>query len=146
MKPSAPREIRGEFNSIYHSKDSYHRTSHYPTLSAEVASCRGRDLVSWDWIGEFGRTPTITKAEGGGRDHWPDCFSIVLAGGGVRGGTVYGSSDKRGAYPDSDPVSSGDLAATLFWRFGLDPTTLIHDRLGRPIRIGEGEPVRSLFC
>ncbi len=97
------------------------------------------------WLGEFGRTPSITKAEGGGRDHWPDCFSIVLAGGGVKGGLVHGSSDKRAAYPETDPVSTGDLAATLLWRFGLDPAELIYDRLGRPIRAGEGEPVRSLF-
>jgi uncharacterized protein (DUF1501 family) len=97
------------------------------------------------WIGEFGRTPTVTKAEGGGRDHWPDCFSVVLAGGGVTGGSVYGTSDKRGAYPDSYPVSCGDLAATLFWRFGLDPASEIHDRIGRPVRIGTGEPVRKLF-
>lgn len=97
------------------------------------------------WIGEFGRTPTVTKAEGGGRDHWPDCFSVVLAGGGVRGGSVHGSSDKRAAYPDSDPVSCGDLAATLFWRLGLDPASEIHDRIGRPIRVGEGEPIRKLF-
>lgn len=97
------------------------------------------------WIGEFGRTPTITRAEGGGRDHWPDCFSAVLAGGGAKGGLVYGSSDKHAAYPTADPVSSGDFAATLFWRFGLDPARLIHDKLNRRIRIGEGEPVRKLF-
>jgi len=97
------------------------------------------------WLGEFGRSPTVTKAEGGGRDHWPDCFSMVLAGGGVRDGYVHGTSDKRGAYPETDLVSSGDLAATLFWRFSLDPASVIHDRLGRPIRVGEGEPVRRLF-
>ncbi|HEY3962980.1 MAG TPA: DUF1501 domain-containing protein [Planctomycetaceae bacterium] len=97
------------------------------------------------WIGEFGRTPRITSAPGGGRDHWPDCFSMVLAGGGVKGGFVHGSSDKLAAFPDSDPVSTGDLAATLFWRFGLDPASLIHDRLGRPIRVGEGEPILKLF-
>ena len=73
-------------------------------------------------LAEFGRTPRINKT--GGRDHWPDCYSIVLAGGGVKGGLTYGASDKMGAYPASDPVTPGDLAATLFWAFGLDPATV----------------------
>jgi len=118
-------------------------------FSALIEDLESRGLLDSTlivWIGEFGRTPTITKAEGGGRDHWPDCFSIVLAGGGVNGGMVYGNSDKHAAYPTSDPVSSGELAATLFWRFGLDPAQLIHDRLGRPVHIGTGEPVRKLFA
>ncbi len=117
-------------------------------FSALVEDLADRSLLDSTliiWIGEFGRSPHVTKAEGGGRDHWPDCFSAVLAGGGVQGGCVYGSSDKQGAYPDTDPVSSGDLAATLFWRFGVDPASLIQDRLGRPIRVSEGEPVRKLF-
>lgn len=94
-------------------------------------------------LAEFGRTPRINKSAG--RDHWPDCYSMVLAGGGVRGGTVYGASDPIGAYPAADPVSTGDLAATLFWRFGLDPTAEIHDQIGRPYRLAEGEPLRRLF-
>lgn len=97
------------------------------------------------WMGEFGRTPQITSAEGGGRDHWPDCFSVVLAGGGIRGGTIYGSSDKIGAFPATDPVTPGDLAATLFWRFGLDPTTLLHDLKGRPYSMANGQPLERLF-
>jgi hypothetical protein len=94
-------------------------------------------------MGEFGRTPKINK--NGGRDHWPDCYSIVLAGGGVRGGTVYGSSDKIGGYPASDPVTPGDLAATIFWRLGLDPAAEIRDLTGRPYRLAEGELLRKLF-
>ena len=99
------------------------------------------------WVGEFGRTPTISEGRigGAGRDHWANCFSAVLAGGGVKGGTVYGSSDKQGAFPTSDPVSSGDFAATLFWKFGLNPGTTIHDLNGRPVHIGEGKPIRKLF-
>jgi len=95
------------------------------------------------WLGEFGRTPRINAS--GGRDHWPDCFSIVLAGGGVQGGATYGASDKIGAYPDSKPITPGDLAATIFWRFGLDPATRIHDSTGRTYRLAEGEPLRALF-
>jgi uncharacterized protein (DUF1501 family) len=94
-------------------------------------------------MGEFGRTPKINKS--GGRDHWPDCYSIVLAGGGVSGGTVYGTSDKIGGYPASDPVTPGDLAATIFWRLGLDPAAEIRDLTGRPYRLAEGEPLRKLF-
>jgi hypothetical protein len=92
---------------------------------------------------EFGRTPRINK--NAGRDHWPDCFSVVLAGGGVRGGVVYGSSDHVGAYPDADPVTPGDMAATLFWRFGLDAATELRDLTGRPYRLADGEPLRRLF-
>ncbi|AGA30570.1 DUF1501 domain-containing protein [Singulisphaera acidiphila] len=94
-------------------------------------------------LGEFGRTPKINVQ--GGRDHWPHCYSAVLAGGGVRGGTVYGASDKLGAYPDLDGVSPGDLAATLFWRFGLEPKTEVRDLAGRPYPLAEGQPLHSLF-
>jgi uncharacterized protein (DUF1501 family) len=94
-------------------------------------------------IAEFGRTPRINGNVG--RDHWPDCFSIVLAGGGVRGGTVYGASDRLGAYPADNPVTPGDLAATIFMRFGLDPETEVRDITGRPYRLAEGELLRMLF-
>jgi hypothetical protein len=95
-------------------------------------------------LAEFGRTPRINKT--GGRDHWPDCYSIVLAGGGVRGGSTYGASDKIGAHPVSEPITPGDLAATLFWLFGLDPATQIRDLTGRPYRLADGEPIRKLFA
>ena len=94
-------------------------------------------------MGEFGRTPKING--NAGRDHWPDCYSVVLAGGGLQGGVVYGASDKIGAYPDRDPVSPADLAATIFWRFGIDPTIEIHDPINRPFRLSEGQPLAVLF-
>jgi len=94
-------------------------------------------------LAEFGRTPKINKSAG--RDHWPNCFSAVLGGGGVKGGAVHGSSDRIGAYPDADPVSTADLAATLFWRFGFDPATEVRDFTGKPYRLSDGEPVRQLF-
>ncbi|MSR55305.1 MAG: DUF1501 domain-containing protein [Gemmataceae bacterium] len=96
-------------------------------------------------LAEFGRTPKINGNKGG-RDHWPDCFSVVMAGGGIKGGMVHGASDRIGAYPALDPVSSGDLAATLFWRFGLDTETEIKDLTGRPYRLADGEPLRGLFA
>lgn len=95
-------------------------------------------------MGEFGRTPLIdTRLTG--RSHWPFCYSIVMAGGGLRPGTLYGASDKIGAYPDADPVTPGDLAATIFWRFGLDPAFELHDLLGRPQKLATGQPITRLF-
>ena len=95
-------------------------------------------------LGEFGRTPKING--NAGRDHWPHCFHVVLAGGGVHAGCTYGESDNIGAYPLSDPVTPGDLAATLFWRFGADHHQEVHDSFGRPFRLAEGNPVRKLFA
>ena len=94
-------------------------------------------------LGEFGRTPKIYK--NAGRDHWPDCYSITLAGGGIRGGTVFGASDQLGAYPALDPVTPADLAATIFWRFGLNPRAEVHDQAGRPHRLAEGKPIKKIF-
>lgn len=104
------------------------------------------------WSGEFGRKPQIGKPNPltnnigpGGRDHWPDCYSLVLAGAGVKRGYVYSGSDRIGAYPTSRPHSPGDLAATIFWSLGLDPETLVHDRLGRPFALADGKPIRGVF-
>ena len=94
-------------------------------------------------MGEFGRTPKINASAG--RDHWPNCFHVVIAGGGVTAGSTYGQSDSIGAYPINDPVTPGDLAATIFWRFGLDHTQAIHDGFGRPFRLSEGAPLAAMF-
>jgi hypothetical protein len=115
-------------------------------LSALVEDLDARGLLDSTLVlalGEFGRTPKINK--NGGRDHWPDCYSMLLAGGGVTGGAVHGASDKIGAYPAADPVTPADLAATIYWRFGLDPATEVHDQTSRPFRLTEGEPIRKLF-
>jgi hypothetical protein len=115
-------------------------------LSALVEDLEVRGLLDSTLIvamGEFGRTPRI-NAEAG-RDHWPDCYSALLIGGGVQGGSIYGTSDKQAAYPIIDPVTPSDIAATIFWRFGLDPATEIHDQTGRPHRIAAGEPLTRLF-
>ncbi len=94
-------------------------------------------------MGEFGRTPKINATAG--RDHWPHCYSILLAGGGVNGGIAFGSSDKLGAYPDTDAVSPADLAATIFWRFGLEPSNEIRDLTGRPYKLADGHAIQALF-
>jgi hypothetical protein len=93
--------------------------------------------------GEFGRTPQINP--GAGRDHWPDCYSVVLAGGGITGGSIHGASDAMGAYPAKDPATPADLAATIYWRFGFDPAAHFRDQLSRPHHLADGEPLRGLF-
>jgi hypothetical protein len=96
------------------------------------------------WVGEFGRRPQITS-NNAGREHWPFCYSGLLAGGGIRGGAVYGASDAQAAYPDESPVSPLDFAATMYHALGIDPHATLPDSLGRPIRICEGTPVLPLF-
>ena len=94
------------------------------------------------WVGEFGRTPRVENA---GRQHWPRCYSAVLAGGGIRGGVVYGSSDKIGAYPAENPVSPADLTATIYHTLGIDPGMTLADRLGRTQTLTEGQPIRGVM-
>jgi hypothetical protein len=94
-------------------------------------------------LGEFGRTPKINGSAG--RDHWAACNSVVLAGGGVRGGRVHGASDRQAAYPMTPPVSPDDLAATVYHALGIDPHLEFHDRLGRPWALTQGRVVRELF-
>ncbi len=116
-------------------------------FSALIEDLQARGLLDSTLVvalGEFGRTPRINRS--GGRDHWPDCYTAVVAGGGVRGGAVSGSSDKIGAYPVSDPVTPADVAATIFWRFGIDPATELRDQTGRPFRLAEGRPLVELFA
>ena len=86
--------------------------------------------------GEFGRTPKINK--NAGRDHWPQCGFVVLAGGGTKRGLVLGKTDKQAAYPVDRPVSAGDMAATIYQQLGVDPTLTGNDLLGRPIHIAHG--------
>ncbi|TWU09470.1 hypothetical protein CA54_47120 [Symmachiella macrocystis] len=93
--------------------------------------------------GEFGRTPKINKLAG--RDHWAGCQSTVLAGGGVRGGQVYGSTDAHAGYVQDHPVSPDDLGATIHHAFGLSPDEAVYSQAGRPTRISEGHPVVELF-
>ena len=95
------------------------------------------------WIGEFGRTPKFNA--NGGRDHWGHVFSMAMAGGGIRGGTVHGASDKDAAYPMEGRVEPQDVIATIFHCLGYHPETVIHDTLGRPIPISRGEAIHQIF-
>jgi hypothetical protein len=105
------------------------------------------------WSGEFGRkphigqpNPAVNNIGPGGRDHWPQCYSLVFAGAGVRRGYVYSESDRHGEYPRSSPHSPGDLAATIFAALGLDPAAEIHDQQGRPFRLADGQPISGIFA
>jgi len=94
-------------------------------------------------MGEFGRTPRFNKQ--GGRDHWPSCYSLVLAGGGVASGAVYGQSDKIAAMPIADPVSPNDILATIYHQLGIDHHRTIYDLEGRPHVIAGGKPIYGVL-
>ena len=104
------------------------------------------------WMGEFGRTPRMgvqfsnNTNNVGGRDHWCNCYSIVLAGGGIRGGNVVGSSDQFAAYPRERPVHVSELQATIFQLLGVDPRAQLYDITGQFRTICDGNPVTELFC
>jgi hypothetical protein len=95
------------------------------------------------WMGEFGRSPKINSA--GGRDHWGHVFSVTLAGGGVRGGQIFGASDRIGGHPKEGRVQPHDLTATIFHCLGIRPDSEIHDALGRPVPISRGEVIRQIL-
>ncbi len=98
------------------------------------------------WMGEFGRTPRINQ--NAGRDHWARCWSVVVGGGGIKGGQVYGSTDKDGANVKDNPVTIGDFFATVYEGLGMSSTLEIRDPLGRPRKvIGEkgGTPIKELL-
>jgi hypothetical protein len=106
----------------------------------------GETLVVW--MGEFGRTPKLEYIQphpAPGRNHWGNVFSIALAGAGVRGGVVYGASDKNGGYPRDGGVGPADLTATVFNALGISPESEIRDRLGRPHPVSRGRVLPFLF-
>ena len=96
------------------------------------------------WNSEFGRTPRVNRKAG--RDHWGPCNSVVMAGGGVPGGQVFGASDRQAAYPTSGKVTQNDIAATIFHLLGFEAETLIHDRLNRPLPVALGNPIEKLLA
>jgi uncharacterized protein (DUF1501 family) len=103
------------------------------------------------WTGEFGRTPRVGQrnsdagAGHDGRDHWPNCFTSVLAGAGIRGGQVYGTSDRHAAYPASNAVHPVDLIATVNHCLGISPDLALADPQGRPIVYCAGTAVQDLL-
>jgi len=105
-------------------------------LSALLTDLGNRGLLESTLVvlsTEFGRTARLNQD--GGRDHWPKAFSVMMAGGGIKGGTIYGSTDPRGAEPALDPVGPPDVAATLFTLLGINPHDRIMSAGNRPIDI-----------
>jgi hypothetical protein len=105
------------------------------------------------WSGEMGRTPRVGQSVVGGagagrdgRDHWGRVFTSVLAGGGIRGGAIYGSSDRYAAEPSSNPTAPADLVATVYHALGVDPRLQIHDRLGRPVTLCDGQILNAILA
>jgi hypothetical protein len=94
---------------------------------------------------EFGRSPKITRSNAG-REHWPECYTVLFAGGGIKGGTVFGASDKIAAYPASNPTTPADFTATIYHCLGLDPRSETHDQGGRPLVLSQGKPIAGVLA
>jgi uncharacterized protein (DUF1501 family) len=115
----------------------------FSALLDDLATCGLMDETLIVCLGEFGRTPQINA--NAGRDHWAPCNTVLLAGAGIPGGAVYGSSDRLAAYPTSNPVTPQDLSATIYHLLGIDPHLTLRDPQGRPYGLSTGEPVWDLL-
>ena len=118
------------------------------TFSALMCDLTERGLLDETLVvimSEMGRTPRINP--NGGRDHWTHCYSVMFAGAGIRGGSVYGSSDSQAAYVKDNPVSTSDICATIYSCLGIDPDMTVPDRTGRPAPVsGGGQPIRDILA
>ncbi len=117
-----------------------------PALATLIRDLRERDQLRRTVVlcaGEFGRTPRLNRLEG--RDHWPNGFSIALAGGGIQGGRVVGSTDPAGTRDPVGPVSVGEVHATIQHALGLDPAKTMSTPIGRTVRLSDGQPLRALL-
>lgn len=103
-------------------------------------------------IGEFGRSPKLGVSTSGntnsakGRDHWPYCYTGLMAGGGIGRGAVYGKSDATGSSPADNPVHPIELLATVYHALGIDPATMVNNHLGQPRELVQAKPVLGLFA
>ena len=124
-----------------------HLPIHEQTLPTLLTDLDNRGMLEDTlvvWTGEFGRTPKINAQTS--RDHWPQCYTALLAGGGVKRGYVHGASDKNGMFPADAPVRPDDLAATMYYLLGIDPHTEVRDLGNRPIHITDGKPVMDVIA
>jgi len=118
------------------------------TYSAFIEDLDARGLLDETLVvtmGEMGRTPKINA--NGGRDHWTFCYSALLAGAGIKGGTLYGASDEQAAYIKDKPVHIRDICATIYHLLGIDPEMPVFDRAGRPVAVAHGgTPVQGILA
>jgi hypothetical protein len=118
------------------------------TWSALIEDLEARGLLDETLVvvmSEMGRTPRING--NGGRDHWTHCYSVLFAGAGIRGGSVFGESDAEAAYVKDRPVSTSDICATIYELLGIPPETRVPDRNGRPVEISYGGmPIRDILA
>ena len=134
------------------------RNLHCPKLDSAVSSLLDdldqRGLLEETLvlaIGEFGRSPRLGVSTSGnsnspdGRDHWPYCYTGLIAGAGIQGGQVYGKSDATGSTPLEDPVHPRDILATVYHTLGINPKTEVFNHLDQPRELVNGEPVLGLF-
>jgi hypothetical protein len=102
-------------------------------------------------VGEFGRSPRLGVSTSGntnapdGRDHWPYCYTAVIAGAGIPGGKTYGASDATGSSPKENPVHPTDLLATVYYTLGIDPAMEIRNHLDQPRELVKGNPLSALW-
>jgi uncharacterized protein (DUF1501 family) len=118
------------------------------TFTALMEDLQSRGLLDETLIvlmSEMGRTPRING--NAGRDHWTFCYSKLLAGAGIRGGTVVGASDAQAAYVKDRPVAPGEICATVYECLGIDPEMAVYDRSGRPVPVALGhQPIREILA
>lgn len=118
------------------------------TFAALMEDLENRGLLDETLVvmmSDFGRTPRVNGSAG--RDHWTSCYSVLLAGAGIRGGTVCGASDGHAAYVKDRPVRPADICATIYHCLGINAHTMVPDRSGRPYSITHGgEPIREILA
>jgi RNA polymerase sigma factor (sigma-70 family) len=117
----------------FHAEQSKKLDPAFATLLRDLDERKLLDRTVIVWMGEFGRTPKVNKAEG--RDHWPRCFSVVLAGGGIKGGTVVGKTSDDGTKVEERPVTPAELHATIYRALGIDPTTAHSSKFGDKVPV-----------
>ncbi|MEZ0386346.1 MAG: DUF1501 domain-containing protein [Verrucomicrobium sp.] len=115
-----------------------------PTLLTDLDERGLLDETLVVWVGEFGRTPKVNKALS--RDHWPFCYTALMAGGGTKRGFVYGASYKSGEHPADKPVTPDDLAATMYSLMGIDPDTEVRDAANRPVPLSYGNAIEGVVA
>ncbi len=119
--------------------------SAYPALIQDLDDRGLLDSTLVVVMGEMGRSPRVNAKAG--RDHWPQCGFSLLTGGGVRQGMIHGATDKHAAYPTRDPVSPGDVVATIYHLLGVDPRMTVPDLAGRPMMIAHGgSPIEGVIA